>query len=101
MTNPKVLSPSQRKQARLKRLPALARKLVTNPAAARNFIAAAPFARMAISAGISPTPGMGIREFDAMLAIVKDAVGVASLTDEEFEHALRLSTPPECREKAQ
>ena len=38
---------------------------------------------------------------DACVALVKDAIGVASLSDEEFEYALRLSTPPECRETSQ
>lgn len=90
-----------RAQARLNRLPPSAQRLISNPAAARQFLAAAPLARLMFAAGISPTPGMGVAEFDAMISLVKDALGEAPLSDEEFEHALRLSTPPEYREVAQ
>jgi len=90
-----------RKQERLKRLPPIAQRLIKNRAGAREFLAAAPLTRIMYAAGISPTPDMGINEFDAGVAILKDALGIAPLSDEEFEHALRLMTPPECRKTAQ
>jgi hypothetical protein len=86
---------------RLNRLPRLARHLIANRKAAQAFLASAPLARQMFAAGLSPTPGMGVAEFDACVALVKDAIGLASVSDEEFEHALRLSTPPECRETSQ
>jgi hypothetical protein len=91
----------EREQARLRRLPPFAQKLIKNRAAAREFIRTAPLTRQMFAAGLSPTPGMGLAEFDAMMAIIKDARGIAPLSDAEFEMALRLSTPPECRETAQ
>lgn len=90
-----------RARARLNRLPPIAQKLITNRTVAREFIAAAPLTRLMFAAGISPVPDMGLAEFDAIMAIIKDALGVAPLSDNEFEQALRLSTPPECRETAQ
>lgn len=92
---------ADRKKARLARLPITAQRLIENRAAAREFLKAAPLTRMMFATGFYPTPGMGLREFDAMLAIVKDALGLTPLSDEDFEQALRLSTPPECRETAQ
>ena len=89
---------SNRAQQRLDRLPPFAQKLVGDRAAARQLLAAAPLSRTLIASGISVDPDFGLAEFDACIALVKDAIGVARLTDEEFEHALRLSTPPECRE---
>lgn len=89
---------SNRAQQRLNRLPPFAQKLVGDRAAARQLLATAPIVRMLIANGASISPGLGLAEFDACIALVKDAIGVARLTDEEFEHALRLSTPPECRE---
>jgi hypothetical protein len=83
---------------RLNRLPPFAQKLVGDHAAARQLLATAPIVRMLIANGVSISPGLGLAEFDACIALVNDAIGVARLTDEEFEHALRLSTPPECRE---
>ena len=94
-------APPGNRQARLNRLPAFARRLITNHRAAREFLAAAPVARMLFAAGISPTPGMGLPEFDACIALVKDGIGQALLSDQAFEHALRLSTPPEARETEQ
>jgi hypothetical protein len=91
----------ERAQVRLHRLPPFAQKLIKNRAAAREFIAIAPLTRLMFAAGLSPTPGMGLAEFDAIIAIIKDALGMAGLSDEAFEHALRLSTPPEFRETAQ
>jgi hypothetical protein len=90
-----------RAQERLNRLPRIAQALVADQAAARQFLAAAPLGRMAIAAGISPSPGLGVAEFDAMISLIRDAIGDARLSDAEFEHALRLSIPPECREVAQ
>ena len=88
-------------QVRFSRLPRFAQKLITNHAAARAYIDLAPFTRLMFAAGMSPTPGMGLAEFDAIVAIIKDALGITPLSDAEFEMALRLSTPPECREIAQ
>jgi hypothetical protein len=92
---------TKRKQQRLKRLPPYARRLLSDRGRAQVMVATAPLARQMFAAGLSPTPGMGVAEFDACVALVKDAIGLASLSDEEFEHALRLSTPPECRETSQ
>ena len=88
-------------QERLNRLPRFAQKLIANRAAAREFINDAPMTRLMFAAGISPTPGMGLAEFDAIIAIIKDALGITPLSDAEFEMALRLSTPPEYRETTQ
>jgi hypothetical protein len=95
----KTTSSRARAQERLNRLPRFAQKLIANPAAARTFIDIAPLTRMLIANGVSPEPDLGVAEFDACIA--KDALGVMPLSDEEFEHVLRLSTPPECRETAQ
>ena len=86
---------------RLNRLPPFAQRLISDRAWAHAFLEFAPLARLMFVAGLSPTPGMGVAEYDACVAIVKDAIGLASLSDGEFEHALRLSTPPECRETSQ
>jgi hypothetical protein len=94
-------SDHNRAQARLNRLPPMAQRLIKNRAAAREFIAIAPLARLMFAAGPSPEPDMGVAEFDAIISIIKDALGSSPLSDEEFERALRLSTPPECRETAQ
>ena len=56
---------------------------------------------MLFAAGVSRTPGMGLPEFDACAAIVKDALGIRRLSDAEFEQALRVSTPPEFWETTQ
>jgi hypothetical protein len=92
---------AQGRFARRVRLPRIAQSLIANHATARQFLQGAPFARMMIAGGMEPTPGLGIAEFDACVALVKDAIGLAPLSDEEFEYALRLSTPPECRETSQ
>ena len=91
----------QARIARLNRVPEIVRRLVADGKAARVYVETAAFTRLLFVAGISPTPGMGLAEHDACVAIIKDALGIARLSDAEFEHALRLSTPPECRETAQ
>ena len=85
---------AERKRQRLNRLPRLAQSLVANRGAALAFVASAPFGRQLVAAGAPVTPGFGVDEFDACVTLVKDAIGVGPLSDEEFEHALRLSTPP-------
>jgi len=92
---------AERKRQRLNRLPRLAKSLIANREAAQAFIASVSFTRELVAASAPITPGFGVAEFDACVALVKDAIGVAPLSDEEFEHALRLSTPPECRETSQ
>lgn len=92
---------ADRAQVRLNRLPRFGQELIANRAIARQFLTLAPMTRSMFVAGISPTPGMGLAEFDAIIAIIKDALGITPLSDIEFEMALRLSTPPECRETAQ
>jgi hypothetical protein len=92
---------AERKRQRLNRLPQLAKSLIANRGAAQAFIASASFTRQLVAAGAPITPGFGVDEFNACVALVKDAIGVASLSDEEFEYALRLSIPPECRETSQ
>lgn len=86
---------------RLNRLPRLAKGLIADREAAQAFLASVPFTRQLVANGVSLTPGFGLAEFDACVALVKDAIGVAPLSDADFEHALRLSTPPECRETPQ
>jgi hypothetical protein len=68
---------------------------------AQAMVANAPLVRQKFAAGFSPSPGMGMAEFDAVISIAKDLLGLAPLSDEEFELALRLSTPPECRDALQ
>ncbi len=97
----KTTSSHARAQERLNRLPRFAQNLIANRAVAREFLTLAPMTRSMFAAGISPTPGMGLAEFDAIIAIIKDSLGITPLSDIEFEMALRLSTPPECRETAQ
>lgn len=97
----KTTSSRARAQERLNRLPRFAQRLIANPAGARAWVDLAPLTRMLIANGVSREPDFGVAEFDACLAIVKDALGVMPLSDEEFEHVLRLSTPPEFRESAQ
>ena len=92
---------AQARIARLDRLPGFARRLIADRKAAREFVELAPFARMLFAAGVSRTPGMGLPEFDACAAIVKDALGIRRLSDAEFEQALRVSTPPEFWETTQ
>jgi hypothetical protein len=91
----------QARLARRVRLPTIAQSLIANLPAARQFLQVAPFARMMIAAGFEPTPGLGVAEHDAMTAIISDALGYKRLSDEEFEQALILSTPPEYRETLQ
>jgi hypothetical protein len=92
---------ASRERARLRRLSPLTQGLINNRAAALELLAIAPFLRLMFANGFSPEPDLGLPEFDAMIAIFKDALGIAPLSDEDFEHALRLSTPPECREPLQ
>ncbi len=91
---------AERQQRRFDRLPPFARRLISD-GMAQVMVATSPFARQMFAAGYAPTPGMGVAEFHACLSLMKDALGITALSDEEFEHALRLSTPPECRETSQ
>lgn len=86
-----------RQQARVKRLPSFIQRLIANPRAAHRLLAIGPFTRQMLLQGISPTPGYGVAQHDASQAIVKDALGLAELTDAEFELALRTMTPPDYR----
>lgn len=92
---------AERKRQRLNRLPPFARRLIADRCMAGVMLATAPLARQMFAAGLSPTPGMGVAEFDACISLIKDALGLAPLSDKAFEHALRLSTPPEFREASQ
>ncbi len=93
--------PAARKRRGFDCLPPFARRLISDRDMAQAFLATAPLARQMFVAGRSPTPGMGVAEFDACIALVKDALGLESLSDEAFERALRLSTPSEYREASQ
>jgi hypothetical protein len=55
---------------RLDRLPPFARRLISDRGRAQAFLASAPLARQMFAAGLSPTPGMGVAEFDACIALV-------------------------------
>ncbi len=66
---------------RLNRLPRFAKGLTANREAAREFLAFAPFARQLVAAGAPITPGLGVDEFDTSVALFKDAIGVANLSD--------------------
>ena len=92
--------PADRKQRRFDRLPPFARRLISD-GMAQVMVATAPLARQMFAAGLSPTPGMGVADFDACISLMKDALGLAPISDEAFEHALRISTPPEYREASQ
>jgi hypothetical protein len=87
----------QTRRARLARLP----RFVQDPEMARAFLNAMPLTRMMIAAGIELTPGLGLANHDAMASIMRDVLGDERLSDEEFEHALILATPPEYRETLQ
>jgi hypothetical protein len=88
---------AQARGARLTRLPPIIQRLIADPETALQFLAMMPMVRMMIAAGHEPTPGLGLAEHDAMFAILSDALGAKRLSDEEFEQALIVSTPPECR----
>jgi hypothetical protein len=92
---------AERKQQRLNRLPGFAQGLITNRETAKGILALAPLARLDIALGAPVTPGFGLANFDACISIIKDALGITALSNEEFEYALRLSTPPEYREPLQ
>lgn len=89
------------KEARLARLPRIAQRLIANLGVnvehAQQYLCSASLARLIIAHRISPTPDFGLAEHDAIIAIVKDALGIEPLSDEEFERVLLISTPPECR----
>lgn len=101
MTSKHANARQARKQARLARLPLFVQGMLANCQMARAFLAAAPFARLMVEAGIEPTPGCGVAQHDAMVAIFRDIIGEASLSDAEFEYCLRVMTPPECRGRDQ
>jgi hypothetical protein len=89
------------KRQRLNRLPRGVQRMIADRCTMQKILVGAPFARLMFAAGHSPTPGMGVAEFDAYISLMKDALGLAALSDGEFEHALRLMIPPECRETSQ
>ncbi len=92
---------AEHKQQRFDRLLPFAQRIISNRGVALFFLATAPFGRQLVAAGAPVTPGFGVAEFDACIALVKDAIGLAPLSDVEFEYALHLSTPPEYRETSQ
>jgi hypothetical protein len=94
-------SPAKRRQQRFDRLSPGVQRLLTAPGMAQTMVATAPIVRQMLAAGFSPTPGMGLPEFNACVSIVEDMLGLSPLSDEEFERALRLSIPPEYREALQ
>jgi hypothetical protein len=95
MTTKHANARQARRQARLARLPRLTREMFADDQLARTFLAFAPFTRMMIGAGIVPTPGYGLAQHDAGIAIIRDIIGEVSLSDTDFEMALRTMTPPE------
>jgi hypothetical protein len=92
---------AERKQQRFDRLSPGVQRLISDRGMAQKILVGAPFARLMFAADHSPTPGMGVAEFDACISLMKDVLGITALSDDEFEHALRLSTPPEYRETSQ
>jgi len=88
-------------QERLNRLPLLVQAMISDRQEAEKFVVLMSLARDMAATSLSPTRGFGLAGHDACLALLKDALGIAPLSDEEFEHALRLSTPPEYRETMQ
>lgn len=48
-----------------------------------------------------PTRDYGVANHDAVISLIKDGLGLVTLTDAEFETAFRLATSPECRETLQ
>lgn len=94
-------SRKERRERLRRKFPFAAQTIIEDRAVARMLVKTAPLARVLIEEGITSTPDLGVESFDAGIAIIKDALGMVRLTDEEFEHALRLSTVPECREMLQ
>lgn len=92
---------AQARRARLTRLPPMIQRLIVDKKKGLQFLGAMPMVRKMIAAGLEATPGLGLPEHDAMFAILSDALGVERLSDEEFEQALIVSTPAECRETVQ
>ena len=101
MTSKHANARMARKQARLARLPRFLQGMLADRQSARAYLAAAPFARIIYEVGIELTPGCGVTQHDAMVAIVRDMAGEVSLSDGEFEYCMRVLTPPECREREQ
>lgn len=91
----------QDRRERLARKFPVAGRILEDPTGARIYIAMAPFARVLIEQGVHPTPGLGVENFDAVVSLIKDGLGLAALSDAAFEAAIRLATPPECRETLQ
>jgi hypothetical protein len=92
---------STRKE-RLARVTPFTRRFATNKTMAEQFLAGASFGRLLITAGLIQLPhGMGVEEFDAVIALISDIADIKRLSDAEFEFALRRATPPEFREVAQ
>jgi hypothetical protein len=89
-----------RAEARLLRLPPIVRQLARTPDVARFVVANMPFTKALIEAGFFPTE-MTVELADAFSSLVLDALGDLTLSDAEFELALRISTPTEFRETAQ
>jgi hypothetical protein len=91
----------ERWHQRLSRLPEIIQRLIAHHCSAERVLVDEPFARLMFVAGHSTEPGVGVAEFDARISLLKDALGVTALSDEQFGDALRISTPPECRETSQ
>ncbi len=87
-----------KRRERLRRQMPFAYQLLGNAAVARKFIDSALLGRVLVGLGISPVPDFGLDNFDACVAILKDGLGIAYLSDAQFEQAMRLATPPEFRE---
>jgi hypothetical protein len=74
---------AQARQARLMRLPPMIQHLIADKVRGLHLLAATSAMRTMIAAGHEPTPGLGLTELEAMVAIVSDALGVKRLSDEE------------------
>ena len=92
---------AERKRQRLNRLPPGVQRMIADHCTVQKILVGAPFARLMFAAGYSPIPGMGAAEYDAYISLIMDALGFTALSDGEFEHALRVMTPPEYRETLQ
>jgi hypothetical protein len=67
---------------------------------AHRFLDIAPLTRVLIERGLCPVPGLRLEHVDAMVRLIKDALGLITLTDEEFESAVPLTVLPELWEFA-
>lgn len=88
----------RQRRARLGRKFSIAEQIFNDHSFARMILDTAPLTRVLIEQGLAPVPDCGLENHDAVIRLIEDGLGLATLTDAEFESAIRLATPPEFRE---